>query len=336
MSAGSERIVFGVDVGGTKVGVGHIVGREIAASVERPTPLTSAEDLIAGLEAAVDELSARTGPPAAMGIGMPSQIDFATGRVLSSVNIPLAGVNLRHELSDHFGVPVVLDNDGNCAALAEAQFVAGGPARHLVMLTLGTGVGGGIVIDGQIYRGATGPGAELGHMVIQADGPECPGNCPNHGCLEAFCSGTALGREAWAFAKQNPDSRLGRKLTKADRCDGVDAVELARDGDPDSIGLLQQLGVWLGVGISNMINIFEPQCVVVGGGLSKAANLFMGSAVREARSRALPALVERVRIDVAKTGPEAGIIGAGLLAAQMLEPDRDTEDEDLIANRGVQ
>jgi glucokinase len=269
-----------------------------------------------------------------MGIGVPSQIDFATGRVVSSVNIPLAGLDLRHELTDHFGVPVVVDNDGNCAALAEAQFVPGGPARHLVMLTLGTGVGGGIVIDGQIYRGATGLGAELGHVVIQADGPECPGACPNRGCMEALCSGTALGRDARAFAQQNPDTLLGRKLATEGTCNGVDAVRLAREGDPDSVRLLERLGMWLGVGISSMINAFEPQYVVVGGGLSKAPELFMGIAEDEARSRALPALVERVQIEVAKAGPDAGIIGAGLLAAQTLEPNRDTGD--LIANRGVQ
>lgn len=334
MPADREPVVFGVDVGGTKVAVGQVVGREVAASVAHPTPLSSTEHLIAGLEHAVEELSERTGRPEAIGIGVPSQVEFATGRVVSSVNIPLSGVDLRHELSDRFGVPVFVDNDGNCAALAESHYMPNGPARHLVMLTLGTGVGGGIVIDGGIYRGATGLGAELGHVVIQADGPDCPGNCPNRGCMEALCSGTALGRDARAFAAEHPDSPLGRRFAKQGSCDGVDAVELALEGDPDSIGLLERLGTWLGVGISSMINAFEPEYVVVGGGLSKAPGLFMPVAEEEARSRALPALVERVRIEVAKAGPAAGMIGAGLLASQMLAPNRDTGD--LIANRGVQ
>src|SRR5881275_317658 len=193
MPRSGDGAILGVDVGGTKVAVGQVVGREVTVSVEHPTVLSSMKDLIDGLEAGVEEVTAQTGPPVAIGIGIPSQIDFATGRVISSVNIPLAGIDLRHELSDHFGVPVFVDNDANCAALAEAQFVSDPPARHLVMLTLGTGVGGGVVIDGRIFRGATGLGAELGHSVVQADGPECPGACPNHGCMEALCSGTALG-----------------------------------------------------------------------------------------------------------------------------------------------
>jgi glucokinase len=335
-----EGAILGVDVGGTKLAVGHVVGREVVASVQHPTPRTNAADVIAGLEAAINELRERCGPPIAIGIGVPSQVDFATGRVISSVNIPLSGIDLRHELSDHFGVPVVVDNDANCAALAEAQFVSDPPARHLVMLTLGTGVGGGIVIDGRIYRGATGLGAELGHVVLQADGPECPGACPNHGCMEALCSGTALGRDALELARARPDSRLGRALAEEGSVTGLHVVNFAREGDGDSLELLERLGTWLGVGISSMINAFEPEFVVVGGGLCVAADLFMGEAEREARSRALPALVERVRIEVASAGPAAGIIGAALLATHMLDqgepstPNRDTPD--LIANRGVQ
>src|SRR4051794_32425648 len=335
-----EGAILGVDVGGTKLAVGHVVGREVVASVEHQTPLTSTADLIGALEAAVDEVTARSGTPVAIGIGIPSQIDFATGRVISSVNIPLAGIDLRHELSDHFGVPVVIDNDANCAALAEAQFVPDAPAQELVALTLGTGVGGGVIIGGRIYRGHTGRGAELGHMVIQADGPDCPGTCPNRGCLEALCSGTALGRDARELARARPDSRLGRALAEEGDVTGRHVVVFAREGDPESIELLERLGTWLGVGIANMINVFEPEYVVVGGGLCAAADLFIGVAEREARSRALPALAEQVKVEIASAGPAAGMIGAGLLATHMLEqpePQKAKRDTaDLIANRGVQ
>jgi glucokinase len=340
MAARPEGAILGVDVGGTKLAVGHVVGREVVASIEHPTPLASARELIECLEKVVGELSERSGAPVAIGIGIPSQIEFATGRVISSVNIPLEGIGLRHELTDHFGVPVFVDNDANCAALAEAQFVSDPPARHLVMLTLGTGVGGGVVIDGEIYRGATGLGAELGHVTIQADGPECPGACPNHGCMEALCSGTALGRDALQLARERPDSRLGRALAEEGNVTGRHVVSFAREGDGESVELLQRLGTWLGVGIASMINAFEPEYVVVGGGLCAAADLFMGVAEREARSRALPALSERVRLEAATAGPAAGVIGAGLLATHMLdvgqseEANRDTQD--LIANRGVQ
>jgi len=166
---------------------------------------------------------------------------------------------------------------------------------------VGTGVGGGVVIDGVVFRGATGLGAELGHMVIQADGPRCFGTCPNHGCLEALASGHALERAA--------AERYGRPLK------GYEVVKLAREGDEDALGLVTDLGRWLGVGIANLVNVFEPEHIVIGGGLGNdAADLFLDTAIAEAAGRALPAGFERVSIGTAKGGADAGVIGAGLLA----------------------
>jgi glucokinase len=285
--------ILGVDVGGTKVAVAAIEGGDARHTVEHPTALDSTEGLLAGIEAAVRDVAAVAGEPDAIGIGVPSQIEFATGTVVASVNIPLAGVPLREELGRRFGVPVYVDNDASCAALAEADAIG---ATELVMLTLGTGVGGGIVTGGRIFRGADGLGGELGHVVVEADGPECPGTCPNRGCLEALCSGTALERAA------------GRK--------GRDVVEAARGGDADAQAHLDRLGRYLGIGISSMVNAFQPEVIVIGGGLSAAADLFLETAVAEAGSRALPALWERATVQVAKGGNTAGMIGAGLLALQ--------------------
>jgi glucokinase len=292
--------VLGIDVGGTKIEVAAVSDARAIEPLEVPTELSSAEELLDGIEELARRVIDAQGPPVAIGVGVPSQIDFATGTVISSVNIPLEGVPLRDELSARFGVPVYVDNDANCAALAEAQLVDDGPARNLVMLTLGTGVGGGVVIDGSVFRGATGLGAELGHVVVNAHGPECPGKCPNRGCLEAYCSGTALERAA--------TSRTGRPLR------GRAVVELAREGDEVAGRLLDELGTWLGVGIASFVNVFEPQYVVIGGGLSRAADLFLDTAVAEASARALPAGFERVTISLAKGGADAGVIGAGLLA----------------------
>jgi glucokinase len=182
------------------------------------------------------------------------------------------------------------------------------------MLTLGTGVGGGVVIDGSIFRGATGLGAELGHMVVDAYGPECPGKCPNRGCLEAYCSGVALARAATSFASGHPRSRLAAAVGPDGTCSGVEVVRLAREGDTDALRLLKDLGTWLGIGIASFVNIFEPQYIVVGGGLGAAADLFLDIAVAEAASRALPAGFDRVSISLAKGGADAGVLGAGLLA----------------------
>jgi glucokinase len=253
------------------------------------------------------------------------------------VNIPLTGVPLKDELCGRFDTQVFVDNDANVAALAEAYFAEGTPEgqpiSELVMFTLGTGVGGGIVIDGRIFRGAHGLGAELGHMVIRADGPNCPGNCPNRGCLEALCSGTALGRDAREWAKDMPNSALGRRFTENGDVTARDVVAEAHDGDPDALAMLERYADNLGVGIANVVNIFEPELIVIGGGLSMASDLFLERAWREAGSRALPALFERVRLSVARAGPQAGVLGAGLLAAQETRTNMDTAG--LTASEGI-
>ena len=325
MRDAAEPAVIGIDVGGTKVAAGRVVGARALEIAERPTDLRSADALLDQLEAAAREIIERSGPVDAVGLGVPSQIEFARGMVVASVNIPLEGVALRDELGERLGTRVYVDNDANCAALAEAQFTDDPPAQSLVMLTLGTGVGGGLVIGGRIFRGSSGLGAELGHVVVDANGPECPGTCPNRGCLEALCSGTALERAATAFAAANPASWLGQLAAdRGGRVKGSDVVDAAREGDGDARGLLQDLAVWLGVGIASFINIFEPEHVVIGGGLSAAADLFLAAAEAEARARALPALAERTRISVARAGNDAGVIGAGLLAAQELALTGDT------------
>jgi glucokinase len=315
MAAATHPAVLGIDVGGTKTAAAMVEGGRAVHHVEQATPLDSSDGVVDCIEkAARDAIAAAGTEPVAVGLGVPSQIDFASGTVLSSVNIPLAGVALGQELSDRLGVPVFVDNDANAAALAEAQVVDGGPATHLVMYTLGTGVGGGIIIDGRIYRGATGLGAELGHVVIDYDGPPCQGNCPNHGCLETMCSGTALERDAREVAAKHPESALAKAPIN-----GKSIVAAAEAGDEHALALFDRLGMLFGVGLSGAINTFEPQHIVVGGGLSRAAHLFFDRAVTEARTRALPALADRVDISLAKAGADAGVMGAGLLALHELE-----------------
>ena len=285
--------VLGIDVGGTKVEIASVVDGRALEPRQIPTPLESSSALIDGIEALAREVIEGDGPPEAIGVGVPSQIDFATGTVVASVNIPLEGVPLRDELERRFDVPVFVDNDANVAALAEAVEIG---SRNLLMLTLGTGVGGGVVIDGRTFRGASGRGAELGHMVVDANGRKCPGKtCPNTGCIEAYCSGSAL------------EIASGRK--------GREVVAAARKGDEEALGYLSELGVWLGVGIASFVNMFEPENIVIGGGLgASSSDLFLDTAIAEGRRRALRAGFERVTFSLAKRGSDAGVIGAGLLA----------------------
>src|SRR3954464_6977830 len=260
--------VLGIDVGGTKVKIASVTDGHAHDPQLVSTPLDHTDALLDGIEALARSVIEKDGEPEAVGVGVPSQIDFATGTVVSSVNIPLEGVALRDELEQRFNVPVFVDNDANVAALAEATEIG---AQQLVMLTLGTGVGGGVIIDGTIFRGASGRGAELGHMVVDANGRKCPGRtCPNTGCIEAYCSGTALERAS------------GRK--------GREVVEAARAGDTEALEHLEELGRWLGGGFANFVNIFEPEHIVIGGGLgASASDLFLATAIEEGRRRALPA-----------------------------------------------
>jgi glucokinase len=318
-------VVLGVDVGGTKVAVAGVRGVSAHNGVEHPTVTDSTEALLDGLEATVRRVIEQTGEPEAIGVGVPSQIVYETGTVETSVNIPLAGVPLREELGKRFGVPVFVDNDANCAALAEAHILG---EHDLVMLTLGTGVGGGVVTRGLTFRGAKGLGAELGHFTLNPDGPPCPGNCPNRGCIEAYCSGQALERDATELAQDKPGSRLSELIGENGRVEGRDLVEAAEAGDPDAVLVFENFARMLGVAIAGYVNVFEPDRLAIGGGLSRASHLFLDRAEREAASRALPALWRRVNIALAQGGADAGVIGAGVLAAQEVRgittPLRDT------------
>jgi glucokinase len=316
VASADDGVVLGVDVGGTKIAVGAVRSAEAQDRVERPTQLSSTGALLDGLEATVNEVIRAAGTPAAIGVGVPSQIEYGTGTVETSVNIPLAGVPLRAELGRRFGVPVFVDNDANCAALAEAQLV---PCDNLVMITLGTGVGGGVIIHGRIFRGAHGLGAELGHFAVNADGPPCPGNCPNSGCLEAYCSGQALERDATELAEDKPGSRLSRALGADGKVSGRELVTVAEEGDPDALLIFDRFARMLGVGIAGFVNVFQPEQLVIGGGLSRASHLYFQRAVQEAAARALPALWRRVKVSLARGGADAGVIGAGALAAQEVQ-----------------
>jgi glucokinase len=326
-------VVLGVDVGGTKIAAAAVDGVTATHAVEHPTILVSADALLDGLEHAVRAVIQAAGAPEAIGVGVPSQIEYETGTVESSVNIPLTGVALREELGRRFDVPVFVDNDGNCAALAEAHIVG---ARDLVMLTLGTGVGGGIVIGGRTFRGAHGLGAELGHMTINPDGPPCPGNCPNRGCLEAYCSGQAVERDATQLARDRPASHLATLLGDDRKISGRALVGAAEGGDPDALLLVENFARMLGVGIGTCVNVFEPERLAIGGGLSRASHLFFDRAVQEAGSRALPALWRRVKIALAEGGADSGVIGAGVLAAIEIARDRDTEKSHVTTTEGIE
>jgi|SRR5438067_10039250 len=293
--------VIGVDVGGTKILAG-VLARDgtIGEKIEVATPTTSEADLVGAFEKLVEEL--RDDRVAGLGFGLPSQIDQRQGVAIGSVNIPLDHLPLRDHMQDRFGLPTAIENDANAATLAESKLGAGRGVSDVVMLTLGTGVGGGVVIDGHLYRGW----AELGHVVIDFDGPPCFGTCKGRGHLEALCSGQAA--DGIARDVLGPDANAHNLVAQA------------KAGDARSLEALDRIGRHLGAGIASFANIFDPQIVVIGGGFGVAAfDLLVGPARELVRRDALPPANEAVEIVLAELGSQAGLLGAGLVAFETLD-----------------
>jgi glucokinase len=297
--------VIGVDLGGTKIAAG-VVDREgrIASRAEFETPLESEDAVVSALERAIDEML--NGDVAAIGLGVPSTVDQATGRAVSSVNIPFADVPLRDLIGSRFGIPCGIDNDANAAAIAEWQVGAGRGTRHMVMLTLGTGVGGGLILDGKPYRGAVGAAAELGHLVIEHDGRPCQGTCTGRGHLEAYATGVAATKDAEEAFGAGADTRL--------------LLDRARDGDERALEVLDAIARRLGSALGSFVNIFNPEAIVIGGGWGEAADEFLLGPAREVMLReALAPGRDLVRVVPAQLGPEAGLVGAGFVAFEALD-----------------
>ena len=317
----SDRFI-GLDVGGTKIASATLCDGSLSEGELVETAIDDRDTLIKQLVEAVEAL--RTDEVRAVGVGVPSVVDFATGRIRASVNIPLEDVPLRELLTERVGLPVFVDNDASCAALAEAFEDGKFTCPDLVMFTIGTGVGGGTVLGGNLYRGATGAAPEIGHQIIGLDlseGDESPdSDFPQPGSLEALASGKALDRLALDAARRDPASFLGRRLSADGEITGHDCVDGAKEGDEASTRCLRVLGERLGIGIANAINLYDPLEVVIGGGVSTAGDLLLLPAERVAFRHVLPGVGTKTRIRLARHGPRAGVLGAALMAAQEYDP----------------
>jgi glucokinase len=292
-------LVIGLDVGGTKI-LSGLVDRDghVHAEHEARSPDGSEEGVLAALdEAVVSLLDERV---AAIGYGIPANLERGTGRILRAMNLPLDDVDLVARSGERFGLPVGVENDASAAALAEWRRGAGRGVENLVMLTLGTGVGGGVVSDGRLLR----CWVELGHIVVQEGGARC--TCGGRGHLEVLASGTAadvLAAEIWGSAG---DSHM--------------LVERGREGDALALEGLARMGRSLGAGIGSLVNIFDPELVVVGGGFGAAAgDLLLAPAREAARAEAIAPANRTLRVEAADLGSESGLVGAGLVAFEALD-----------------
>jgi glucokinase len=301
----TEPLVIGVDVGGTKL-LGGTIARDgnVFRRREVPTPTASEEVLLDALAELVESLL--DGEVRALGFGVPSTVDQRTGQAVWSANIPLTDVPFRDRFSERFGLPVGIDNDANAAAIAEWRLGAGRGANHMIMLTLGTGVGGGLILDGRPFRGAVGAAAELGHIVVEFHGRPCQGFCRGRGHIETYATGVAASRDAAEALGSGADSRV--------------LIERARADDPQALAVLDAIGRRLGATMGSLVNIFNPEVIVIGGGWGKAAwDYLVGPAGEELRREALSPGRELVRVVPAELGPEAGLVGAGFVAFEALD-----------------
>jgi glucokinase len=311
------RRVIGIDAGGTKL-LGGVVDEELVVHnrVHRTWRGADRQETLDIMLEAVEEVRAVAPDVEAVGFGIPALVERDSGVSRWSTHLPLEDVPFREVMSERLGLPVYVDNDVNLALLAEHRAGAARDARHAALIALGTGIGGGLLLDGRLYRGALGFAAELGHVPVDLHGPECQGDCPGRGCLEVLASGTAIGAAAREAATANPRSELGKRLAAGREISGPLVTELAHDGDEVAREILAEVGRRLGAGIVGVVNALNPEVVVIGGGPVAAGELLLAPAREVVAERALPPARDAVEIVPAHFADESGMLGAALFALE--------------------
>ena len=311
------RRVIGVDAGGTKL-LGGVVDEQLVVHnrVHRTWRGGDRQETLDVMVEAVEEIRAVAPDVEAVGFGIPALVHYETGVSEWSTHLPLEDVPFRDLMSERLGLPAYVDNDVNAALLAEHHGGAARGSRHAVMVALGTGIGGALLLDGRLYRGATGAPGEIGHMVVDLDGPECQGACPGVGHLEVLASGPAIARAGEEAGRAAPESELGRRVAAGREVTGALVTEMAHDGDPVARSALEVIGRRLGAGLVGVVNVFNPEVVVIGGGPVVAGDLLLDPAREVVVQQALPPSRDRARIAPAHYGEESGMLGAALLALQ--------------------
>jgi glucokinase len=308
---------IGLDVGGTKIAAGVVTqDGKIVERITVPTPQTPSQaPFLEAICEVTDTLCRNHACVSAVGVGAAGMVDWPSGRIRWAPNNVYRDLPLRQHLTTHTGLPAIVENDANTAAIAEARLGSGAGYHTVVVLTIGTGIGGGLILDGQLYRGPTGIAAEVGHLLVNPrGGPSC--GCGATGCLEAMASGLALTRAGRIAAHATPGGTLARISGAPGDATGETVHQAAQLGDPIARGLFDEMGYWLGIGIASLVNLLDPQIVILTGGIPGAVGDLLLDPTRAsferfvfARThRSLPAIV------LARLGPDAGLIGAAMLA----------------------
>jgi glucokinase len=305
-------LACGIDVGGTKIAGGVVDDTgTIIEELRVESPATDEDAIEQAIETLVTELRTRH-DIAAVGVGVAGYIDRARSVVMFAANMAVRHLDLKADLQRRLDLPVFIENDANAAAWGEFQFGAGHDVEELLLVTVGTGIGGGVVLDGELYRGAFGVGAEIGHLRVVPDGLQC--GCGNRGCFEMYASGKALVRRARAAASADPQAAadlLARAGGDPARISGPLITAAAREGDVFALAQLAELGRWLGEGIASITAVLDPALVVIGGGVSAADDLLL-EPIRQGFAAQRPGHGRRPMLEIRKAalGNRAGLIGA--------------------------
>lgn len=309
-----KKYVIGVDLGGTKILTalanlqGEILQRVRVATVADEPASAVVQRIIATIQKVMEDSQVNKAEVLRIGVGSPGPLDLERGIVLFSPNLQWSNVPIVQLIQEAIEIPVILENDANAAALAEYRFGAGKGADSLVYMTISTGVGGGIIINDQILHGHNNNAGEIGHHTIIADGPVC--GCGNHGCLEALASGTALGRYGREAVEQGRETMIGDLVDRLSEIDGATVTRAAYAGDQVALEIVNKVATYLGIGLANMINIFNPEKIILGGGVTKAGDLLIETIKETVAQRALKASTKDCQITFAELDSDVGVLGA--------------------------
>ena len=309
-----KKYVIGVDLGGTKISTAiSTIEGNILANVVLPTKaeegevavlgriVQSIDEVIVGSSTSIDEVEA-------IGIGSPGPLDAKKGIIITTPNLPFKDYNLVQPLKEKYNIPVYLDNDANAAAIGEYMFGAGKGKESIIYFTVSTGVGGGAVLDGKVYRGHTSNALEIGHTTVNPNGPRC--NCGNLGCLEAMSSGTAIAKKG----KEAVSTNVETSLKKYDTITSYEVFKEAEAGDEVAKDIIDNALTYLGIGVANAIATFDPEMIIIGGGVSKAGDIVFDTVKKVVNKRCFKSMAESCEIVPAGLGSDAGVVGAVALA----------------------
>jgi glucokinase len=309
-----KKYVVGIDLGGTKISgaLADLEGK-VLSKYTIPTNAVEGEEVVLNrilsvIEKVIEESGKNNDEIKAIGIGSPGPLDSKKGTILDTPNLPFKNFNIVKPILERFNAPTFLENDGNVAAIGEYLFGAGQNTNNMVYVTVSTGVGGGAVLNGKLYRGATSNALEIGHTTVEPNGPRC--NCGNYGCAEVFASGTAIAR----FAKEAIANGVQTSLSDYEIVTSYEVFKEAEKGDKVAAGILDKSLTYLGICVANVISSLDPEVIAIGGGVSKGGQIVFDKVQEVVNQRCLKSMRESCRIVPAGLGTDAGVIGAVALA----------------------